>query len=142
MEYPSKYETLGSQTKKTTTKITTSSNWVHTGIPTSMILHRSGTEVNQSKATQKYFDPLQMHKYHTQTRTHMIVQVGGRSIGRAILASVSFWPLLITANFLMVVSPAVLAHDVSARAGDVSMGIAVYPIGWIYSGLFEKLKDG
>ena len=47
-----------------------------------------------------------------------------------------------TANFLMVVSPAVLAHDVSARAGDVSMGISVFPIGWIYSGLFEKLKDG
>ena len=42
----------------------------------------------------------------------------------------------------MVVSPAVLAHDVSARAGDVSMGIAVFPIGWIYSGLFEKLRDG
>ena len=42
----------------------------------------------------------------------------------------------------MVVSPAVFAHDVSARAGDVSMGIAVFPIGWIYSGLFEKLKDG
>ena len=36
-----------------------------------------------------------------------------------------------TANFLMVVSPAVLAHDVSARASDVSMGIAVFPIGWI-----------
>ena len=34
-----------------------------------------------------------------------------------------------TANFLMVVSPAVFAHDVSARAGDVSMGIAVFPIG-------------
>ena len=39
---------------------------------------------------------------------------------------------LVTANFLMVVIPAVLAHDVSARAGDVSMGIAVFPIGWIY----------
>ena len=47
-----------------------------------------------------------------------------------------------TANFLMVVSPAVLAHDVSARAGDVSMGIAVFPIGWIYLGPFEKLRDG
>ena len=34
----------------------------------------------------------------------------------------------------MVVSPALLAYDVSARAGDVSMGIAVFPIGWIYSG--------
>ena len=42
----------------------------------------------------------------------------------------------------MVVSPAVPDHDVSARAGDVSMGIAVFPIGWIYSGLFEKLRDG
>ena len=39
----------------------------------------------------------------------------------------------------MVVSPAVLAHDVSARAGDVSMGIAVFPIGWMYPGSFEKL---
>ena len=29
----------------------------------------------------------------------------------------------------MVVSPALLAHDVSARAGDVSMGIAVFPTG-------------
>ena len=47
-----------------------------------------------------------------------------------------------TANFLMVVSPAVLAHDVSARASDVSMGIAIFPIGWIYSGPFEKLRDG
>ena len=47
-----------------------------------------------------------------------------------------------TANFLMVVSPAVLAHDVSARAGDVSMGTNVFPIGWIYSGPFEKLRDG
>ena len=47
----------------------------------------------------------------------------------------------ITANFLMVVSPAVLAHDVLAHAGDVSMGIAVFLIGWIYSKLFEKLKD-
>ena len=46
------------------------------------------------------------------------------------------------ANFLMVVSPAVLAHDVSARAGDVAMGIAVFPIGWIYSRPFEKLRDG
>ena len=42
----------------------------------------------------------------------------------------------------MVVSPAVLVYDVSARAGDVSMGIAVFPIGWIYSGPFEKLRDG
>ena len=41
-----------------------------------------------------------------------------------------------TANFLMLVSPAVVAHDVSARAGDVSMGIAVFPVGWIYSGSF------
>ena len=47
-----------------------------------------------------------------------------------------------TANFLMVVSPAVLAYDVSARAGDVSMGIAVFPNGWIYSRPFEKLRDG
>ena len=30
--------------------------------------------------------------------------------------------------FIIVVSPAVLAHDVSARTGDVSMGIAVFPI--------------
>ena len=49
---------------------------------------------------------------------------------------------LFTANFLMVVSPAVLVHDVSARAGDMSMGIAVFPIGWIYSELFEKLRNG
>ena len=56
----------------------------------------------------------------------------------------SFAPvcMLFTANFLMVVSPAVLAHDVSARASDVSMGIAVFPIGWIYSGPFEKPRDG
>ena len=47
-----------------------------------------------------------------------------------------------TANFLMVVSPAVLAYDVSARASDVLMGIAVFPIGQIYSGPFEKLRDG
>ena len=42
----------------------------------------------------------------------------------------------------MVFSPAVLANDVSARAGDVSMGIAVFPIGWIHPGSFEKLEDG
>ena len=42
----------------------------------------------------------------------------------------------------MVVSPTVLAHDVSARAGNVSMGIAVFPIGWIYSVPFEKLGNG
>ena len=47
-----------------------------------------------------------------------------------------------TAIFIMVVSPTVLAHDMSARAGDVSMGIAVFPIGWIYPGSFEKLDDG
>ena len=61
-----------------------------------------------------------------------------------------------TANFLMVVSLAVLAHDVLACAsdvlacasdvlacaGDVSMGITIFPIGWIYSGPFEKLRDG
>ena len=47
-----------------------------------------------------------------------------------------------TAIFIMVYSPAVLAHDVSARTGDVLMGIAVFPIGWIYSVPFEKLGDG
>ena len=43
-----------------------------------------------------------------------------------------------TAVFIMVVSPAVLAHDVSVRAGDVSMGIAVFPVCRIYSKPFEK----
>ena len=52
------------------------------------------------------------------------------------------WQSSFTAIFIMVVSPVVLAHDVSARAGDVSMGIAVFPIGWIYPGSFEKLGDG
>ena len=47
-----------------------------------------------------------------------------------------------TVIFIMVVSPAVLAHDVSARAGNVSMGIAVFLIGSIYPGPFEKLGDG
>ena len=47
-----------------------------------------------------------------------------------------------TAIFIMVVSPAVLAHDVSAPAGDVLMWIAVFPIGWIYSESFEKLGEG
>ena len=55
--------------------------------------------------------------------------------------SISLGAQRFTANFLMVVSPTVLAHDVSARANDVSMGIAVIPIGWIYSGPFEKLRD-
>ena len=41
----------------------------------------------------------------------------------------------------MVVSPAVLSHVVSAHASDVSMGIAVFPIGWIYSGPFEKYSS-
>ena len=43
------------------------------------------------------------------------------------------------AIFIMVVSLVVLAHDVSARASDVSMEIALFPIGWIYSVPFEKL---
>ena len=47
-----------------------------------------------------------------------------------------------TAILIMVVSPAVLAHNVSTCAGDVSMRIAVFPVGWIYSGRFEKLGDG
>ena len=47
-----------------------------------------------------------------------------------------------TVIFVMVVSPLVFAHDVSARAGDVSMAIAVFSVGWIYSGPFEKLEDG
>ena len=34
----------------------------------------------------------------------------------------------------MVVSPAVVTHDAPARVGDVSMGIAVFPIAWIYLG--------
>ena len=38
----------------------------------------------------------------------------------------------------MVVSPAVVAHDVSARAGEVSMGIAVFPIRWIYPGSLKN----
>ena len=46
-----------------------------------------------------------------------------------------------TAIFIMAVSPAVLAHDVSASAGDVSMGIAVFHTGWIYLVRFEKLGD-
>ena len=50
--------------------------------------------------------------------------------------------MLATAIFIMYVSAALLAHDVSARAGDVSMGIAVFSIGWIYSVPFEKLGDG
>ena len=33
-----------------------------------------------------------------------------------------------TAIFILVVSSIVLLHDVSARADDVSMGIAVFPI--------------
>ena len=49
-----------------------------------------------------------------------------------------------TAIFIMpmVVSSAVFAHDVSERAGDVSMGTTVFPIGWIYSVSFQKLGDG
>ena len=33
------------------------------------------------------------------------------------------------AIFILVVSSAVLLYDMSARVGDVSMGIAVFPIG-------------
>ena len=47
-----------------------------------------------------------------------------------------------TAIFIMVVSLAVLAHDVSACAGDVLIGITIFPIGWIFSQQFEKLGDG
>ena len=34
-----------------------------------------------------------------------------------------------TAIFILVVSSAVPLHDVSARASDVSMGIAIFPTG-------------
>ena len=44
--------------------------------------------------------------------------------------------------FILVVSPAVLLHDVSARAGDVSLGIAVFLIGRILLLPFEKWSDG
>ena len=47
-----------------------------------------------------------------------------------------------TAIFIMVVSSAVLDHGVSTRAGDVSMGIAVFPVGWTSSQPFEKSGNG
>ena len=34
-----------------------------------------------------------------------------------------------TATFILVVNSAVLLHDVSARAGDMSMEIAIFSIG-------------
>ena len=37
----------------------------------------------------------------------------------------------LTAIFILAVSSVMLLHDVSARAGDVLMGIAVFPIGCI-----------
>ena len=43
-----------------------------------------------------------------------------------------------TAIFIMVVSPTVLAHDVSARAGDVSVGITIFPVAQVYLGPFEN----
>ena len=42
----------------------------------------------------------------------------------------------------MAVSPEVLAHEVSASAGEVLMGIAVFPIGCTNLGSLEKLGDG
>ena len=53
--------------KKTTAKITTSSNLVHKGPPTCIVSRRSATKVNQSETTLKYFDNLPTHKYHTLT---------------------------------------------------------------------------
>ena len=47
-----------------------------------------------------------------------------------------------TAIFILVVSSAVVLHDVSARAGEVSMGIATFPIGQILLLPFEKSSDG
>ena len=41
--------------------------------------------------------------------------------------------------FILVVSSAVFVHDVSARAGHVSMGIAVFRIGRILLLPFENL---
>ena len=42
---------------------------------------------------------------------------------------VLFYTDYLTAIFILVVSSAVFLHDVPARAGDLSMGIAVIPIG-------------
>ena len=42
------------------------------------------------------------------------------------------------AIFIMVVSPTVRAHDVLARADDLLMEIALFLIGWIYSGPFKN----
>ena len=47
-----------------------------------------------------------------------------------------------TAIFILVVSSAVLLHDVSARAADVSMGISVFLIGWILLLQLENSSDG
>ena len=46
-----------------------------------------------------------------------------------------------TAIFISVVRSAVLLHDVSARAGDESMEIAVFPTGEILLLSFEKSSD-
>ena len=48
---------------------------------------------------------------------------------------------LTTIKKFAVVSSTVLLHDVSARAGDMSMGIAVFPTGWVLLLPFEKLSD-
>ena len=47
-----------------------------------------------------------------------------------------------TVVFILAVSSAVLVHDVSARAADVSMGTAFFFIGWILLLPFEKSGDG
>ena len=44
-------------------------------------------------------------------------------------ATAIFILVVSSAIFILVVSSAVLLHDVSALAGDVSMEIAVFPIG-------------
>ena len=55
-----------------------------------------------------------------------------------------FWQgrSLVTTVFISVVSSAVLHHDVLARAGDVSMGIAAFAVGSILLLPFESLSDG
>ena len=64
----------------------------------------------------------------------------GENTALGILFQLGHQPLL-TAIFILVVSSAVILHYMSARAGDVSMGIAVFPNGRILLLPFKKLSN-
>ena len=47
----------------------------------------------------------------------------------------------VTAIFIMTVSSVVLVVDVSVHASDVSVKVAVFPVGWFLSWSSKKMRE-